>query len=195
MQEAAQEKLGERYGIFSAGGLTAMPVFHYKQLLPEPSAEELMTKTATTLETPTEVAQEGFFDKLVGEVETPEFSENLPIEEHLQHIKEHIRNTEWKVGNYFFFKGGVDNDGQRFPHRVDKMLKAIAKFENGEVAAKTAYDEIVKFAQEAIDKPRNGQDPSSKAFYLDVVNHRVLGDDYEFATEPEKEDPERSLIS
>ncbi|PJE18199.1 hypothetical protein [Legionella sp.] len=177
MQQAGKQCPG-----FSSKGLISAPVFQCTQLLPQLSAEEIKRgEKAITLETPPQEEGESFFEALVKDVEMPEFSDNPPIETHLKNIKDHIRNTPWKVGIFFIlFKGGVDNDSQRVPHRIDKILKEIKAFDDGEVDAKTAYDKIVKFAQEAIEHPGKGQTQGTKEFYLDIVNHRVLGD-YPFA--------------
>jgi hypothetical protein len=197
MQQAAMDILGERYEVFSNQGLISTPGFHYEQLLPQPTDEAIISNKEKPIAL-TPLTKEGF-DALVEGVETPEFSDDVPIAKHLENIKNHIRATEWKVGDYFFFKGGVDNGQQCVPHRINEILNVIDAFESREIDAsereifaKAAYDEIVKFAQQANDEPRRGQNPSTKAFYLDIINHRVLGDDYEFAIKPE---PNGSAIS
>lgn len=98
----------------------------------------------------------------------------------LSAIKDHIMNTNWKIGNYLLFKGGVVNEGKRLPHRINDILNLIKKTESKESDDKEIYAEIIEKAKEALDKPKVGRHSQTTSFYKDIFNHNVLREDYKF---------------
>ena len=75
-----------------------------------------------------------------------------------------IENTEFEVGNYLFFKGGVDlkigDKTKRVPHRVkaiyDKLYAAEQRSEISEADADVILFMVKELATNAIKKPRLG---------------------------------------
>ncbi|ASQ45040.1 hypothetical protein [Legionella clemsonensis] len=116
-------------------------------------------------------------------------------------IKDSIITAEWEVGkleigNFAFFRGGVDIevDGKlkRVPHRVAEIYKLITTFEAkadpNEQEIYQLYHDIQQFAQEALNSPRRGQKQSTKDFYGKILNDFYLEHSEELQVEEGEED-------
>ncbi|WP_133139009.1 hypothetical protein [Legionella genomosp. 1] len=97
----------------------------------------------------------------------------------IQNIKQLIRSKPWSIPGFLFIKGGVDInvDGRtlRVPHRVAEMARAIDAYEAKQNKTENdlydLYEHIKDIAQEALDNPRQGRQPSTTQFYKDVLEN------------------------
>ncbi len=164
----------------NATALKIMPIFYYQQVLPQPTDQEILAGVRPIELTRNLALVENFNANLANAVEGPVLPSEKNTMELLTQIKSHIKNTDWKVGNYLLFKGGLMHENQRVPHRIKDVLNLIEQVELGTVEAKVAYAAIIAKAKDAIDQPRTGRASSTTAFYQDLFNHDVLQDDYPF---------------
>ena len=153
-----------------------MPIFYYQQVLPFEAGKKPIELTRDL------ALVDNFNANLAKGVDEPVLSAEKNTMELLTQLKHHIKATEWKVGNYVLFQGGLLHEKQRVPHRIYDILKLIERAEKGELDPKAAYANIVEKAKEAIDQPRRGRVSSTTAFYKEVYNHSVLQTDYPFKT-------------
>lgn len=90
----------------------------------------------------------------------------------VQAIKNHIKTTEFTVGNYIFFSGGVtidiDGDRKRVPHRVAEIYKATCTDPLSLLA------DLKSISKQAIDKPRPGRKSDTTQFYQSILNDDEL---------------------
>ncbi|KTD50191.1 hypothetical protein Lqui_1516 [Legionella quinlivanii] len=97
----------------------------------------------------------------------------------IQNIKQLIRSKPWSIPGFLFIRGGVDMnvDGRtlRVPHRVAEMARAIETYEAKQNKTENdlydLYEQIKDIAQEALDNPRQGRQPSTTKFYNDVLEN------------------------
>ncbi|MCE3045963.1 hypothetical protein [Legionella sp. 16cNR16C] len=97
----------------------------------------------------------------------------------IQNIKQLIRSKPWSIPGFLFIRGGVDInvDGRtlRVPHRVAEMARAIDTYEAKQNKTENdlydLYEQIKDIAQEALDNPRQGRQPSTTKFYKDVLEN------------------------
>ncbi|WP_131782894.1 hypothetical protein [Legionella gresilensis] len=183
MQKTAELELKDDYPNFAAKGLVSTPPFHYTQMLPANTLEEAR---ANTLEIPVvTTAEEGeqTLKELTQGVTLPvwvgknkDMQEKLEIEvaNFLNELKADIKKTSWQAAGFGIFKGSVINEGQRVPHRVDKILKTIKQFEERKLNAVSAYDKIVGHAEDALISPRRGQCKTTTNFYQKIASHDWL---------------------
>ncbi|AHE68055.1 hypothetical protein [Legionella oakridgensis] len=182
IKKAAQEIfIGKQtvYDDFMAKGFHILPAFYYQQMLPLPSQEELM-RGARPIELTTQPeAIDALNEQIQAPMEEPALMEEIDLRQKLADIKNYILTTQWKVGNYVFFQGGVINEGKRLPHRVSDILNLIKKAEAEEGADfKATYTAMIECAQEALDKPRTGRTTGTTQFYQDVYHHLMLQNDW-----------------
>ncbi|HAT1596791.1 TPA: hypothetical protein JAN72_12225 [Legionella pneumophila] len=169
------------YQAFLNKGFKIIPIFYYQQQFPEVTPEQFIRGVRPIeLTRERDEIKDAFHRNLAADVTIPEFSANNDLKTRLHEIKTHILTTEWKVGNYLLFKGGVMHGDKRLPHRVNDILDLIEKVENGKLEPKVAYAQIVEKAKEALDNPRNGRFSETTDFYQDIYNHHILSDDYDF---------------
>ncbi|HDO7805828.1 TPA: hypothetical protein P5J16_001553 [Legionella pneumophila] len=169
------------YQAFLNKGFKIIPIFYYQQQFPEITPEQyIQGLRPIELTRERDEIKDAFHRNLATDVAIPEFAANDDLKTRLNEIKTHILTTEWKVGNYLLFKGGVMHGNKRLPHRVNDVLDLIEKVEQGKLAPKVAYAQIVEKAKEALDNPRKGRFSETTNFYQDIYNHHILSDDYQF---------------
>lgn len=194
IKNAAQTVLGaDPYQEFLQKGFKIIPAFYYQQLLPEITPEQFMQGVRPVEFTRNEPVLIAFNQKLNSDVNVPVVPENNDIRANLESIKTHIMSTEWKVGDYWLFKGGVMHGDKRVPHRVNDILNLIEQVNKNQLDPKTAYEQIVEKAKEAIDNPRRGRFSSTTQFYADIFNHHILAQEYQL-NRPESTGPRDPLI-
>ncbi|MGQ3888532.1 hypothetical protein ACQUW5_05810 [Legionella sp. CNM-1927-20] len=195
MQKTAEVELRGEYANFATKSMVSTPPFHYSLMLP---AKTLQEANANKLETPkvaTPEEGEQTIKELTKGVTLPDWiyeSRNKKEDEEkiaafLNELKAYIKKTNWDVASFSIFKGGVINEGQRLPHRVDKILETIKQFEQSKLDAVSAYDEIVGHAEEALIAPRRGRYKTTTNFYQKIANHDWL------ATREESRDRQLTL--
>lgn len=174
-----ETKKEEDYRGFLGKGFRIMPLFYYQQQFPEITPEQFM-KGVRPIEL-TKASKEtidAFHKNLATGATVPEPVENKDLMIRLEQLKAHILVTEWKVGNYFLFKGGVMHGDKRLPHRVNDILNLIEEVESNKLQPKAAYAQIIEKAKEAIDNPRTGRASQTTDFYQDIYSHHILHESY-----------------
>lgn len=174
-----ETKREEDYKGFLEKGFRTMPLFYYQQQFPEITPEQFMKGVRPIeLTKASKDTIDAFHKNLATSATVLNLPETKDLIIRLEQIKSHILATEWKVGNYFLFKGGVMHGDKRLPHRVNDILTLIEKVENNEFQPKAAYAQIVEKAKEAIDNPRTGRASQTTNFYQDIYSHHILHESY-----------------
>ncbi|STX51068.1 Uncharacterised protein [Legionella busanensis] len=183
MQKTAELELKNDYPNFAAKGLVSTPPFHYTQMLPANTLEEaranaleipVVTTAKEGEQTLKELTQGVTLPVWVGKNKDMQDKLKIEVTTFLNELKADIKKTSWQVAGFGIFKGGLINEGQRVPHRVDKILNTIKQFEERKLDAVSAYDDIVGHAQEALISPRRGQHKTTTNFYQKIANHNWL---------------------
>ncbi|STX81395.1 Uncharacterised protein [Legionella busanensis] len=194
IKKTAQKELDdEPYQAFLQKGFKIMPAFYYQQLLPEITPEQFIKGAKPVEFTRNKPVLTAFNEKLNSDVSIPLVPEDNDIRTNLDNIKTHIMATNWKVGDYWLFKERVKHGDKRVPHRVNDILNLIKQVDKNQLDPKTAYEQIVEKAKEAIDNPRRGRCSSTTQFYEDIFNHNILTRDYEL-NRPIIDNPNELLI-
>lgn len=181
IKNAAQQTLGpSEWTEFMAKPLKIMPIFYYQQLLPELTVQEFNQGKKPVELTTDNTQVDSFNQNLMQDIPVYAFAQAKDTSHHLQQIKMHIQSTNWPVGNYLLFKGGIMHGKQRVPHRIRDILHLIERAEQKPEQLQAIYAEIIATAKQAIDTPRRGRNATTTDFYKDVFNHRVLQEDYSF---------------
>ena len=115
---------------------------------------------------------------VTSDAEEPDLALDIDLCDQLLTMKAYIINKPWQVGNYFFFSGGVYNEGVLMPHRVSTILNMIKLVESGQKKPKEAYVLIVTIAAEALASPRTGRQVDTTRFYQAIYEHRGLDKAY-----------------
>ncbi len=109
----------------------------------------------------------------------------LNVAEKIMQIKHVIENTQFTVGDYLLWKGGLmlqlaDGSEKRVPHRVFDIYKLIKKNEShlsDPAIAQKLWADIQAHADNALKNPRTGRHEDTTAFYSDIVNNKIVADE------------------
>ncbi len=104
----------------------------------------------------------------------------MPAEK-INQIKHYIENTDFSVGNYLLWKGGLilrleDGRNKRVPHRVYEIYQEITKSSENLIDSSTAiklWNRVQVKAKEALAQPRSGRDSKTSEFYENIVNDNI----------------------
>jgi hypothetical protein len=180
--EAAKKILDStHYDQFMEKGFRILPTFYYEQILQEEITQEQFDQGVR----PVILSRENSVATQLNELiltdvpPLPNLNQSFDLDQKLTDIKKHIESTEWKVGNYILFQGGVMHGTQRVPHRINDILNLLEKAASAELTAQEAYDQIVDKAKEALDFPRRGRVSSTTEFYEKIFSHNILDESYQ----------------
>ena len=166
---------------FKEKGLKVVPIFYYQQLLDSPTPQDI-ANGAKPVDLMRDPALDAFNEHLHQNKSLPALAQHTDLQSKLLEIKNHILATQWKVGGFLMFQGGVKYGDKRVPHRVNDILNLIDKAQQGDLTVRDAYDQIIVKAKEAIDTPRAGRASSTTTFYKEIFNHHILDGGYSFKT-------------
>lgn len=124
---------------------------------------------------------EAYFDtRLKGdtaqEVKEVVENEHQRYKDAILNIRHLIKDTQWQLGGFSIFKGGLpvtlDGKSLRLPHRVAAIAELIKDHEAlpGSTTDMELYRQIRAKAQEALDAPRTGQHASTRSFYNNILD-------------------------
>lgn len=171
---AAKSIIPDRFKQVQDTDLNIIPAFYYQQLLPELTLSDLQQGKRPVELTRDALKVAQFNAELTHNVELPKLLEQPDLNAQLTKIKNFIMATDWQVGNYIIFQGGLMHGNKRVPHRIKYILDLMQQVEAKQLTVEEGYRNIIAKAKEAIDKPRPGRKAATTELYKEIFNHDVL---------------------